>query len=246
MYNFFEEFLDKNCDLHDKLSEEYEIISEGGNSVVYKVSENRVLKVFSLKNHAFSRNYFNFYSEVEISLKSFSTLNIKLNDYLKNSKNYNLSIEEFLINNVFDNSFKWLKFCKNNKSKYIPKIYSLYIDIESCSYIIEMELLDNINTYKEKYGLDEINFKIEIIKKIIKNIKKVKEENFNTDLHFLKNMKEKVFLTENEKYIKNILKFIHKISKEDDMYKLFEENSDFSDNNILFRNKTLVLSDPLY
>lgn len=245
MYNFFEEFLDKNCDLHDKLSEEYEIISEGGNSVVYKISDRRVLKVFSLKNHSFSRNYFNFDSEIEINSKSFSILNIKLNDHLKNSKNYNISVEEFLVNNVFDSSLKWLNFCKNNKSKYIPKIYSLDVDIESCSYMVEMELLDNIDTYKEKYGLDEINLKIEIIKNIIKNIKKIKEKNFNINLHFLKNMKEKNFLTENEKYIKNILKFIHKISKEDDMYKLFEENSDFSDNNILFRNKTLVLSDPL-
>ena len=242
MYNFLSEFLEKNEDLHDNLKSQYQVLDEGSNSVIYQVSDERIIKVFSFKNFSISNDIFNSESS---KYKIFNNLNYEINNALSNSSNYWRSLERIMVHSIFDKSYQWLMFCDENKNKHFPTIHNICIDFESCSYIVEMDYLEPF--YKENNHsifLSVRHTKI-CLKLLMENISTIQEDSNYIYNKIIKSLSIKNISEEKLKNIKYLINFFKKNILNTKCYNLFLTSSDFTEDNILYRGNLWILNDPV-
>jgi hypothetical protein len=251
LYNFYEELVCKNNDLHSEFIEMYPILAEGGNSTVYELSENKVLKVFNLENYLFTHNLHNFdFTENNcLKIKDVKDINVIINEYMNKYNSYDFAMESFMKEVLFDKSLDWAYYCKKNPMTHLPNIESIHVDYNSCSYLIEQEKLDTKEIFIKNYGFDKFNSVYSILNFLMFNYIEIAQNKITASLLFIKYKHD--FDTFKFKYdlfnelFCDFKKIIHKISLNKKMLSNFDKNTDFHTDNLLFKNNKWILNDPI-
>jgi hypothetical protein len=251
LYNFYEELVCKNNELHSEFLEMYPLIAEGGNSSVYELSENRILKVFNLENYLFTHNLHNFdFTENNcLKIKDVKDINITINKYMKKYNSYECAMEAFMKEVLFDKSLDWAYYCEKNPMVHFPKIKSIHVDYNSCSYLIEQEKLDTKEIFIKSCGLDKFNSVYSILNFFMFNYMDIAKNKTDVLLLFKKyNLKINILKFTYELFnelFNDFKKIIKKISQNKKMLSNFNKNTDFHTDNLLFKNNNWILNDPI-
>jgi hypothetical protein len=247
MYNFIHEFIENNEDIHDELKKEYEVLDEGSCSIIYDISDTKILKVFSLKNFLLSDEFYlhdgNHLCEFNHNKVKYLQEQLKIN--LKKSNNDPLAISSFVKSQVFDKSFDWLTFCFNFPSPNTPKIYSINFDVENCCYFVEMEKLNSNNEFLNKFNIENYKNFIEGLQYIFCNIKIASKNRPSLIKLLQESSKFCHFHILYENLMPVIFNIIKKIENNFKHFDEFEKYCDFSEQNVLFRDNEIVILDPI-